>query len=169
MAIKISIGTDYLDVQDIESKYGVNLSHDYVDFLTKRNGMFIDTGSYCTIPFLKVDNGDIDFQELYGVNTINPGFDLARANEIRDEIMVFDNPFIIGADPGGNPFLINCNSNDAAVYYWDRTHIHYDDGFDYGEINDEGNIYKVFDSFSDFYDAINLNIGGDVNIVKERL
>ncbi|AUQ24811.1 SMI1/KNR4 family protein [Dickeya zeae] len=169
MAIKISIGIDYLDVKDVESKCGVNFPHDYVDFLTKYNGMFIDAGSYCTIPFSKVDNGDIDFQEVYGINAINLGFDLLRANDIRDEVMVFDNPFVIGADPGGNPFLMNCNSSDSAVYYWDRTHIHSDDGFDYQEVNEEGNIYKISDSFTDFYNAIMLNVGGDVNIIKERL
>ncbi|AYH03384.1 SMI1/KNR4 family protein [Pectobacterium parmentieri] len=169
MAIKLSIGIDYSDVKDVESKYGIIFPSDYIDFLTKYNGIYIGAGSYCTIPFSKVDDGEIDFQEMYGINTINPSFDLLRANDIRNEVVVLDNPFIIGSDPGGNPFFINCEKSDSAVYYWDRTHIHFDNNFDYQETNEEGNIYKLSDSFYKFYDFIMVNVGGDKKTIKEHL
>src|SRR5690606_31047927 len=144
MAIIKSFGTNDSNVFRVELRYGINLPKDYFDFLTLVNGMFIGTSSYCTIPFSKVDNGEVDFQEMYGIDTKNESLDLDKANEVRNEVSAFDNPFVIGADPGGNLFLINGSGCDMSIYYWDRNHIHFDDGFSHQELSGEGNIYKIF-------------------------
>jgi hypothetical protein len=130
----------------------------------KHNGLFIGDKSYCDIPFIKVDDEQFAFQELYAIDAENSGMDLIQCNEISDEITAFADPIVIGADPGGNFFIINCNKNDDSIYYWDREHIHYDNNYDYGEKDEEGNIYKIYSSFSEFYDAIILNTGGDKTI-----
>ncbi|EJH7013303.1 SMI1/KNR4 family protein [Salmonella enterica] len=166
MTIEVSHGVSRLEIEKISSQYGIFFSDDYQDFLFNYNGLFVGNNSYCTIPFSKVDDGNIDFQELYGINSSNPLFDLANVNDIRDEINVFKNPFIIGADPGGNLFLFSGNDNDDAIYYWDRAHIHFDDNFDYHEVNEEGNVYRISDNFTTFYNEIMLNINGDKSITK---
>ncbi|MBC0549402.1 SMI1/KNR4 family protein [Escherichia coli] len=166
MAIEISHGISNLDIEKISSLYGITFPNSYINFLSNYNGLFIGSNSYCSIPCLKVDDGEIEFQELYGINTSNPLFDLTKVNNIRDEMVVFKQPFIIGADSGDNFFLFSGNKNDAAIYYWDRTHIHFGDGFDYHEVNEEGNIYMIFEDFSDFYNAIISNVGGENNIIK---
>lgn len=166
MAIEIHHGISNLDIGKISNLYGIIFPESYINFLSNYNGLFIGSNSYCTIPCLKVDDGEIEFQELYGIDTSSPLFDLTKVNNVRDEIVVFENPFIIGADPGGNFFLFSGNKNDNAIYYWDRTHIHFGNGFDYHEVNEEGNIYMIFENFSDFYDAIMSNVDGDTNIIK---
>lgn len=169
MAIIKSFGTSDSNILKVESTYGIVLPEDYFEFLTRFNGMFIGSGSYCTIPFLMVDNGEVDFQEMYGIDTKNETLNLIKANEIRDEFVAFDNPFVIGADPGGNLFLINGGGSDKSIYYWDRNHIHFDDGFCHQELSEEGNVYKIFNTFTAFYNSILYNVGGDVRVNIELL
>ena len=169
MTIKLSVGTSPSEVEKIQSRYNVVFSNEYYEFLVKNNGMFLGDGAYCTMPFYKVDDGEIAFLELYGIGTINKNLDLDNANVIIDEIKALKNPFVIGADPGGNIFLINGDENDVSIYYWDREHIHFDSNPDYPEYEEEGDIYKFSDSFSEFYERIISYSGGNKTLLKEKL
>lgn len=169
MSIIKSVGIDAGELKKIVDFYNVVLPSDYMDFLTRENGMIIGSGSYCTIPFSKVDDGQIDFQELFGIGTVSPLLDLFKVNEYRDEITELANPLIIGADPGGNFFVMNCKFNDEAIYYWDRGHIHYNDFPDHPEQDGQGNIYKLYDSFASFYKAILTYVEGDKNVEISKL
>lgn len=169
MAIKLSLGISLQDVKYVENNYGLLFPVDYENYLLNTNGVFIDANSYCTIPFIKVDDGMIDFQEMYGIKTVNPLLDLNYANKFRDEIVGFKRPFIIGADPGGNMFFIECTGVDESVYYWDRTHLHSGERADHKEINEEGDVYKLCDNFTLFYKEIMVNVGGDTAEIKELL
>ncbi|HDS9625155.1 TPA: SMI1/KNR4 family protein, partial [Enterobacter asburiae] len=60
-------------------------------------------------------------------------------------------------DPGGNFYLILNGSESQGVYYWDRTHLHAEDDiqlFETPEQNGCGNIYKITNSFTEFYKEI---------------
>ncbi|SHO59242.1 hypothetical protein VQ7734_05022 [Vibrio quintilis] len=105
---------------------------------------------------------------LFGISTNEEPYDIEAENYIRDEIEYFDNPLIIGSNSSNNYYVINCDNNDESVYCWDRTHIHYDDNYDYAEVDEEGKIYKFSDTFDEFFDAIFNNIGEekDIQIVK---
>lgn len=169
MPIIVSSGVSDQDINSISQRFSVVLPADYILFLREYNGLFIGEGSYCTLPFIKVDNLEIDFQELYGIDLNNPTLDLINANSISDEVILLDNPFVIGADPGGNPFIINGNGHDEAIYYWDRTHLHNATHCDYHEVNEEGNLYKAFDTFSEFYNIIMNTVGGDCELKEKQL
>ena len=122
-------------------------------------------GSCCTIPFSKVDNGEIDFQELYGIDAKNPSLNLINANDITDEVVCFDSPFVIGADPGGNPFIINCSGNDGSVYYWDRTHLHDDNIVIITTLVKRAVHIKRLKTL---VSSIMKNVGGDNSLIKEQ-
>lgn len=167
MAVKLSLGVSAQDVKYIQSIYGLLFPFNYENYLLSVNGVFIGANSYCTIPFMKFDVGVIDFQEMYGIKIVNPLLDLNYANKFRGEIVGFKRPFIIGADPGGNVFFIDCTGVDKSVCYWDRTHLHSGESADYKEINEEGDVYRLCDSFNLFYKEIMVNVGGDTAEIKE--
>lgn len=169
MAVIMSTGTSLDEINRLQLKSGVILAPDYIDFLLKFNGMFIGNDSYCTMEFSTMENKEIDFQELYGIKTKNINFDIIEANKIRDEVLALEKPFVIGADPGGNPFLINGTGNDSRIYYWDRTHLNIESIPDYLEKEEEGDIYIYTATFTDFYRIIRSSIGGDVNEKIEKI
>lgn len=169
MSIEISGSIEKQEIQKSLEKYNSYIPNDYINFLSKSNGIFISGKSYCVIPFRKVDDKEISFQELYGIKTNNVEFDLDNINDIRVEIKNFSNPIIIAGDPGGNFFLFSGNRSDNKIYYWDRAHIHLDNNYDYPEKDEEGNIYIFSNSFNEFYDLIIKNLGGDISIIQKNL
>lgn len=169
MSVQMSCAFDKEDIKKTLGKYNSWVPDSYIDFLSQSNGMFINGDSYCVIPFSKVDSKEISVQEIYGVRARNIEFDLDNNNRFRDDIMAFQNPLIIAGDPGGNFFLFSGNQDDDAVYYWDRAHIHFEHCYDYPEGNEEGNIYKLSNSFNGFYKLIMRNVGGDISIVTQCL
>lgn len=171
MAITLSLGIEQFEVKNLEKEYRLSLPSDYIDFLTRHNGLFLRDKSYSNLSFHKVDDGEVSFQALFGIKMSNDNFDLAYINKYRDEVIALDNPFIIGEDPGGNLFLLNGNGRDHSIYYWDRTHLHLsDEGHpDYPEKNEEGDIYTFFESFDKFYRTIISSVEGDTDIVEEQL
>lgn len=169
MSIEISGSIEKQEARKILEKYNSYIPNDYIEFLSKSNGIFINGNSYCVIPFSKVDDKEVSFQELYGIKTNNIEFDLENINGIRLDITSFNNPIIIAGDPGGNFFLFSGNQNDNKIYYWDRSHIHLDNNSDYPEKNEEGNIYIFSNNFNEFYELIIKNLGGDTSIIRKNL
>lgn len=168
MTIKVGHGASDIKIKDISLALNVDFSKSYIDFLLRLNGVAIFGDSYCTIPFEKVDDGEVDFQALYGLDGKNKNFDLQSNNDIRNETTSLSSPFVIGGDSGGNYYLMNANGVDEAVYYWDRSHIHFDNNFDYPESNEEGNIYKLADSFDSFFQIVVENvIGGNDFVISD--
>jgi hypothetical protein len=105
-----------------------------------------------------VDDRVIAFYALFGINMKNPNHDIFRQNEnFLNELDFIDAKLIIGDDPGGNFYLILNGSESQGVYYWDRTHLHAEDDiqlFETPEQNGCGNIYKITNSFTEFYKEI---------------
>nr|WP_175800129.1 SMI1/KNR4 family protein [Burkholderia anthina] len=90
-----------------ESELGFNFSADYVDFLRRWGGIFIDGADYLDLDFNGVDNGVISFASLFGVGSNNGSFDLIEQNEcVRDEMDFLSDFLVIGDDPGGNYYAL---------------------------------------------------------------
>jgi hypothetical protein len=69
-----------------------------------------------------------------------------------------ENVLIIGDDNSTNHYVLNCTEGAEAVYFHDRYHS-YDDKIsietgDIDQIDECGVLYKISDSFSDFYQLI---------------
>lgn len=162
MAIIYSLGTTDTEANRLRTLFGNGICEDYIRFIKNKNGMFLDGGSYCTIPFSKVDDKAIGFQELYGLKATNKNMDIEIANRnFSDEIQQIEKPIIIGGDSGGNFFVLSSSKNDSKVYYWDRAHIHFDCAYDFEEVDEEGNLYILANSYSEFTSLIDANIEGD--------
>ena len=165
MTIIYSMGTTDTEVSRIKSLFGDGICKDYLDFMKEKNGLFLYRDSFCEIPFDKVDDKFISFLGLYGIIPENEYLDIEVVNgKFSDEIEAIEKPIIIGSDPGGNFFILSSSSDDDNVYYWDRAHIHFDCNFDFKEVNEEGNIYILSNSFDDFLSLIERNVEGNKEI-----
>ncbi|MBD2802107.1 SMI1/KNR4 family protein [Xenorhabdus sp. M] len=154
MPIVYGNGLNNEKIVEIENKYSISFSKEYIDFLNKNNGLIIRDPEFCNLPYNKVDNGYISFHTLFGLDFINENFDLIGNNDdYLDEISFIDFSFIIGSDPSDNFYVLVNNGNYKGIYYWDRTHLHVEDdlqGYHFEEVDECGNLYKVSDSFGDF-------------------
>ncbi|EQB98841.1 SMI1/KNR4 family protein [Photorhabdus temperata] len=158
MPIVYGDGLSNKEIAEIENKYSIAFPKSYVDFLNKYNGLVVREFDACDIPYDNVDNGFISFDALFGVRFINDNFDLYEINDdYLDEISFINSCFIIGVDPGDNFYILVNDQDNIGVYYWDRTHLHADDdlqNYHFKEINECGNLYKVSNSFDDFFKSI---------------
>lgn len=146
------------EIRILEAKFKVGLPEDYKEFLRLKNGFVVKSPDFCELEYEGVDEGVIAFYALFGINMKNPNHDIFRQNEcFLNELDFIDDKLIIGGDPGGNFYLILNGSKSQGVYYWDRTHLHaeYDiQKFDIAEQNEFGNIYRISNGFTDFYERI---------------
>lgn len=166
MPIRLGNGIVSTEVDDFEKKSKVVLPDKYRDFLKNVNGVFLSGSTYCSINIDVVDDGQIEFQELYGINVKNKNMNIEYINnKYLDEIHNLTNALIIGADPGGNNYVLNLENGN--ILYWDVQHIHLDGQPIYEETDDEGNLYLVSDDFVSFYTLVFNNIQGDLS--KEEL
>ncbi|EOT8214736.1 SMI1/KNR4 family protein [Escherichia albertii] len=158
MPIVFGKGMDLNEIKFIEDKFSIKFPHDYILFLHNCNGFYINGTDGCDIEFGHVDNKFISFESLFGVDFINDNFNLLNINDCYlNEISFIENSFIIGSDPGGNFYILITKGNLSGVYYWDRTHLHADDTlqeYAIAEVNECGNLYKVSDSFDNFFSII---------------
>jgi len=143
-------------IRNLMDKYAVSLDDDYIQFLKKYNGIFVDgDGDYIDIKLDKVENEFISFQALFGLNNPRRNFDLFQLNdELRQEIESLSHPLVIGEDPGGNFYVLENTPESKKVFYWDRTHLHCNanaDKPDIAEHGEEGNYYMVSENFGEFW------------------
>lgn len=171
MPIRLSLGIDFIEVEKLEKKYKLLLPSAYKNFLAAHNGLYLADKSYAMLPLDTVDDSEVSFLVLFGIQLNNNNFELDYINRFRDEIATMDKPFIIGEDPGGNFFLLNANGIDSSIYYWDRTHLHLSsEGLpSYPEQDEEGDIYTCSKNFDKFYTTILSSVEGDTRIQKEQL
>ena len=159
------------EIRILEAKFKVVLPEDYKEFLRVKSGFVVKSPDFCELEYEGVDEGVIAFYALFGINMKNPNHDIFRQNEcFLNELDFIDDKLIIGGDPGGNFYLILNGSKNQGVYYWDRTHLHAEDDiqkFDIAEKNECGNIFKISNSFTEFYERIcesSLDAGVKVNV-----
>jgi len=159
------------DAEALNAIAGFPLPQSYLAWILGQNGLYISGSDYVDLPFDKVDDGQISFSALFGLNISNTKFDLAYSNSMyREDLDFMDEVFIIGDDPGGNFYLLIRNQSGEPVYYWDRTHIHMLDASfkpDIMEQNECGNLYLFSDSFEDFLSEINQHTGQMHRVVAE--
>lgn len=141
------------DVEYLEKNACGPLPVAYIDFIKKFNGVFL-VDNFFDLECALVDDGLIAFESLFGLGTSNDSFNVMKQNAfLKDEIHQF-NAWVIGADGGGNFFVLNLDSDQ--IYYWDRTYIHIVEGSKEGVfINEEGgNIYLFQESFEAFFELL---------------
>ncbi|HCT7900780.1 TPA: SMI1/KNR4 family protein [Enterobacter cloacae] len=146
------------EIKILQAKFKISLPEDYKEFLRMKNGFVVKSPDFCELEYAGVDEGVITFYALFGMNMKNPNHDIFRQNEtFLNELDFIDGKLIIGDDPGGNFYLILNGSKSQGVYYWDRTHLHAEDDtqeFEIDEKNECGNIYKITNTFTEFYKKI---------------
>lgn len=102
-----------------EVKIGMALPDEYRKFVLKHNGGSFDGA------IIKVVQRDeeVTLDVLCGVGII-PQLDLTACHD-RLAPDLPEQSFVIGHDPGGNPFLMDLSRADepGAVYYWDIHHM----------------------------------------------
>lgn len=148
-------GISNTEIAHLEQQFAVHFPESYKIFLSVYNGFVVTSPDYCDLLCDDVDDHSIAFYCLFGVNVSNENNDLISQNqEFLDELSFIKQAFIIGDDPGGNYFVLICNADQRGVYYWDRTHLHAHDDcqqFSIAEINECGNLYKIYHDFSEFF------------------
>lgn len=161
------------EIKVLEGKLKVSLPEDYKEFLRLKNGFVVKSPDFCELEYEGVDEGFIAFYALFGINMKNPNHDIFRQNEnFLNELDFIDDKLIIGNDPGGNFYLILNGSESQGVYYWDRTHLHAEDdiqAFELAEQNECGNIYKISNDFTAFYERIfDSSLGTGMNLTIDQ-
>jgi len=160
VAIFTDTGIGEMDIDNLAKKFSVTFPDDYSDFLETYNGFRVKSPDYCNIPFDKVDNGYISFDVLFGYGVSNKYFDISTMNdELLDELSFVENAVIIGADPGGNYYLLITEGDQSGVYYWDRTCLHLEDvkqDYSIADDNEEEpqHLYLVAGNFQQFFDLL---------------
>ena len=137
--------------------FPITAESEFINYLNRYNGIFIDGDDYIDIGYTKVNNGFISFQALFGLDSENKNFNIEVVNkELRHEIHSIENPLIIGDDPGGNFYVAEGNS--WKIFYWDRIYLHNETGSDHPDIigqDQEGNYYVISNSFGEFFEILN--------------
>lgn len=158
MAILTGSNFGQSDIIHLESYFHIKLPDDYKEFLKKYNGFRVTSPDYCDLPFMKVDNGFISFDAIFGYQTINANYDLVKMNEeFLDELSFVDNAIIIGIDPSDNCYVMITQGDHAGIYYWDRTCLHAEDAVQDYSITDEddsSHLYLVEKKFKEFFENI---------------
>lgn len=92
------------------------------------------------------------------MQTKNDYYDVIYNNdELLSELDFIDSKLIIGDDPGGNYYLMLNGERQQGIFYWDRTHLHAEDilqQFEIPEQNECGNLYRLNDTFTQFYQSV---------------
>lgn len=160
MAIFTGTGIGETDIDNLARKFSVTFPEDYSDFLKTYNEFRVKSPDYCNIPFNKVDNGFISFDVLFGYGVSNKFFDISTMNnELLDELSFVEHAVIIGADPGGNYYVLITEGGQSGVYYWDRTCLHLEDvkqDYSIAEEDEEETqyLYLVASTFQQFFDML---------------
>ncbi|ELY4323523.1 SMI1/KNR4 family protein [Cronobacter turicensis] len=146
------------DIQRLENRYRISLPEDYKTFLLLNNGFVVKSPDYCNLTYRGVDEGAIAFNALFGMQAKNDYYDVIYNNdELLSELDFIDSKLIIGDDPGGNYFLMVDEQNRKGIFYWDRTHLHAEDTLQQFEIPEQdecGNLYRLSDTFTAFFEMI---------------
>ena len=152
MPIKYRPAAADADIDKLDHACGGLLPQDYKDFLRRHNGLAVVSPGYCQLPFQKVDDGEIAFATLFGVELGKSPLDIGAFNrEFISEIAFVGKVLAIGDDGGDNPYELRLDQAPGTVLYWDRTHLHRADRsqVDIPEQDDCGNLYEVCGSFTD--------------------
>ncbi|ANB59920.1 SMI1/KNR4 family protein [Anoxybacteroides amylolyticum] len=131
-------------IDEFEQYIGFSLPEDYRHFLLQYNGGKPRERYYSF--FVEELNESIPLNVLYGLDT-----DIEQVNlkvwhdEYRDDLI--ENCIIIGSDPGSGMIVLVNDNEERGVYYWDHSW-HFD------QSNEENNLYKISDSFQNFFDGL---------------
>ena len=131
-------------VDEFEQYIGFSLPKDYRQFLLQYNGGKTQE-RYYTFYIVEL-NENIPLNVLYGLNTEIKQVNLkVWHDEYKEDLL--ENSIIIGSDPGAGMIVLINDDEDGGIYYWD-------DSWHFEQSDEENNIYKIADSFQDFFDNL---------------
>ena len=103
-------------IDSIEKRFGFSLSNQYINFLMEYGGVVITSPNYVEFEISYLEDSSISIEHIFGSEIFELNHEFL--NEVEDYI----DCIIIGADPGGNYFLLGKKTH--RIFYWDRTWIH---------------------------------------------
>lgn len=137
-------GTTLEAVNNFENIIGFLLPEDYKQFLIEYNGGTSKV-RYSTFKVEGLESR-IPLDVLYGIDVGKRHFDLRYTNEAyKDDIL--PGSIIIGDEPGGGFWVLMDCRDYKGVYYWDSPYY-------FEQSDEENNLYKAADSFSDFIKGV---------------
>ncbi|MDN8588361.1 SMI1/KNR4 family protein [Chryseobacterium mucoviscidosis] len=127
------------DIREFESKYVLNLPEQYVDFLLKYNGGYLEESTFK----ISDEEGESVINKFYGIGNMKGN--LGKVFEVLDGEL--PGKFIsIANDPGGNEICIGTGEKHFGEnYFW----IH-----DMESDEEMENMFFLKSSFNDFFDNL---------------
>lgn len=151
-------------IKSIEKIFGFLLPDRYIKFLLNYGRFVVTDPNYIEFNISYLDDSSVSIHYISGSDI----FELNH--EFIEEIEDYINCIIIGADPGGNYFLLEKNTH--RIFYWDRTWIHdyigksYDkDVLSYKNEDDSPSIFLLFNSFAE----LEIEIFKSITIQKSEI
>ena len=146
MSIEKFSNTNLKDIEELESKFNVNLPKDYKEFLIDYNGGIVKKDEKNKVKIEGIST-EVAIDVLYGVGTGSNNSDIIFwMNNFEDDIL--ENAVIIGDDIMHGLIVLICEGEDKGVYYWD-------DSYNFEESSDESNMYFITGTFTEILDIIN--------------
>ncbi|WP_058487072.1 SMI1/KNR4 family protein [Defluviitalea phaphyphila] len=131
-------------IDEFEQYVGFSLPNDYKRFLLEYNGGKPKERYYTF--FVQELNENIPFDVLYGLNTAIKQVDLKMwYDEYKEDLL--ENCIIIGSDSGTGLIILINEDEDEGIYYWDHS-------WYFEQSNEENNVYKISDSFQEFFNDL---------------
>jgi hypothetical protein len=133
-------------ITKLESKLGIDLPEEYIDFLMEHNGGELISNEARTIGIAEV-NGSILIDVFFGYETGLKNLDILTWMDLHAEDIYRDT--VILANDAGHGFVVMiCKGQDKGIWYWDAS-------FSFDVSDDVNNIYKVCSTFSELLDKLN--------------
>lgn len=129
-------------IQDFENQIDFRLPDDYKEFLIKYNGG-IPYNGYAIFRIEELKE-DVPLDVLLGLGVDN--LDLSKRNQEYREDML-PRSIVIGDDPGCGMIVLIAEKEDQGIYYWDHA-------FTFEQSNEDSNVYKISDSFTEFLETL---------------
>lgn len=163
-------GTNNCEISLIEEEFEFCLPLIYREHMKSMNGLFVQSPDFIDLKLDRIGIEEISFCGFLFMGCQNLSWNLQHLNRnFGDEIVGLKKPLLIGDDGGGNFYVMETQSADGKVYYWDRTHLHGDSynmstGIDLNkdlrESNEEGDLYLIYDGFGVLLEIIKEKISG---------
>ncbi|MFJ4068936.1 SMI1/KNR4 family protein [Pseudomonas sp. NPDC089996] len=172
MPIAYKSGLSDVEISSLEAAVNFTLPDAYKKLMARMNGFYLTDPDYGQLPLVSIEDGEVSFDRLFGVNSEEECNDLISFNEeFISELDFIKGVLAIGGDGGGNPYVLVAEAGREGVYYWDRTHLHESDkinAYDIAGRDDCGHLYKIANGIDDFYSSILASLPAGVEFLKEN-